>query len=402
MAAVTKVKHSARRARRTLGVCGGAHVVHDGFTDAVYVLLPIWAQAFGFSLTQVGLLKASLTVALAVFQIPAGFLSERIGAKTVLAAGTILAGLGYIVAGTAGGFTGLLIALLITGLGCAVQHPLGSALVSGAYDGAKRRTALGIYNFTGDLGKMIVPPAVTLCAAWIGWRESSMLYGVIGTIAGIAIWFALDRYSPPKPEEAAAPSPSKGGWGIKDRQGFTLLSMVGFLDTATRYAFLPFLPFLLIEKGAEVANVGFALTLVFAGGAVGKFGCGVLAARIGLIRTVVVTEIVTAVGIFTLPMLPLTAALAVLPIIGVALNGTSSVLYGCVADFVEEDRHARAFSLFYTVGIGSGAISPIVFGVVSDAYGVPTALTCIAAMAATILLLCPLLAPRLHAAIQNS
>ena len=384
------------------GVCGGAQVVHDGFTDAVYVLLPIWAQAFGFSLTQVGLLKASLTVALAVYQLPAGFLSERIGAKTVLAAGTILAGLGYIVAGTAGGFTGLLIALLITGLGCTVQHPLGSALVSGAYDGAKRRTALGIYNFTGDLGKMIVPPAVTLCAAWIGWRESSMLYGVIGIIAGIAIWFALDRYSPPKQEEAAAPSPSKGGWGIKDRQGFTLLSMVGFLDTATRYAFLPFLPFLLIEKGAEVANVGFALTLVFAGGAVGKFGCGVLAARIGLIRTVVVTEIVTAVGIFTLPMLPLTAALAVLPIIGVALNGTSSVLYGCVADFVEEDRHARAFSLFYTVGIGSGAISPIVCGVVSDAYGVTTALTCSAAMAATSLLLCPLLAPRMHAAIQNS
>ena len=399
MAVVTKQKQTGRR---TLGVCGGAHVVHDGFTDAVYVLLPIWAQAFGFSLTQVGFLKASLTVALAAFQIPAGFLSERIGAKTVLAVGTILAGIGYIVAGAAGGFTGLLIALLITGLGCSVQHPLGSALVSGAYDGARRRTALGIYNFTGDVGKMIVPPAVTLCAAWLGWRESSILYGVVGLIASIAIWFALDRYTPPPPEKAIDQTSSKGGWGIRDRGGFVLLSMVGFLDTATRYAFLPFLPFLLIEKGAEVANVGFALTLVFAGGAAGKFGCGVLAARIGLIRTVVVTEIVTAVGIFTLPFLPLGAALAVLPIIGVALNGTSSVLYGCVADFVEEDRHARAFSLFYTVGIGSGAISPIVYGIVSDAYGVATALTCIAAMAATILLLCPLLAPRLHAAIQNS
>ena len=104
MAVVTKQKQTGRR---TLSVCGGAHVVHDGFTDAVYVLLPIWAQAFGFSLTQVGFLKASLTVALAVFQIPAGFLSERIGAKTVLAVGTILAGIGYIVAGAAGGFTGL-------------------------------------------------------------------------------------------------------------------------------------------------------------------------------------------------------------------------------------------------------------------------------------------------------
>lgn len=388
---------SPGRPRRTLTICGSAHALHDGFTDAVYVLLPIWAQSFGLSLTQVGLLKSALTLALALFQIPAGFLSERLGAKGVLACGTIVAGIGYLLAGIAGGFAGLLLALLVTGLGASVQHPLGSALVAGAYRGSGRRAALGIYNFTGDLGKMAVPPMIALGAVWIGWRESSMLYGVAGILCGIAIWIALNRYAP-QAEAPTETSPTAAkGWGIHDRRGFALLSTVGFLDTATRYAFLPFLPFLLIDKGAEVANVGFAMTLVFAGGAVGKFACGLLAERIGIIRSVVITEIVTAIGIFTLPMLPLTAALAVLPIIGVALNGTSSVLYGSVADFVDEDRQARAFSLFYTVGIGSGAISPIVFGLISDSYSVPTALTFIAAMAASILLVCPFLAQRLAA-----
>ncbi len=40
-------------------------------------------------------------------------------------------------------------------------------------------------------------------------------------------------------------------------------------------AFLTFLPFVLTAKGASVQTIGFALTLVFAGGAVGKLVCAV-------------------------------------------------------------------------------------------------------------------------------
>ena len=396
MVAVTELKHEPAKARRTLGVCGSAHFLHDGFTDAIYVLLPLWAQAFGLSLVQVGLLKSVTSGALAAFQMPAGLLSERFGAKGILALGTIVAGIGYLLAGMAGGFAGLLLALAVVGIGAGVQHPLSSALVAGAYRHGPRRSALGIYNFTGDLGKMVVPPAVALGAAWIGWRESSMAYGVCGILGGVAIWLVLSRLSAKAETTAAPAAPAGKGWGIRDRRGFWILSSIGFLDTATRYAFLPFLPFLLIEqKGAPVESVGLAMGLVFTGGAIGKFACGMLAERIGIVRSVVITEAVTGLGILTLPFLPLMAAMAVLPIIGIALNGTSSVLYGTVSDFVDEEKQARAFSLFYTVGIGSGAVSPVVFGFVGDGFGIPTALTFIAAMALSIILLCPFLAPRL-------
>src|SRR6516162_6445588 len=33
--------------RRTMGVACGAHVLHDGFTDHLYVLLPLWQAEFG-------------------------------------------------------------------------------------------------------------------------------------------------------------------------------------------------------------------------------------------------------------------------------------------------------------------------------------------------------------------
>lgn len=390
-------KPATRHARRTLGVCGGAHCLHDGFTDAIYVLLPIWHEALGLSLVQVGMLKSITSAALAGFQLPAGFLSERFGPKAILAIGTVLAGAGYVLAGMIGGFVGLAVALAIVGAGAAVQHPLSSALVAEAYRSGGRRAALGIYNFTGDIGKMILPTGVALGIGFIGWRTSSMAVGALGIAGGVAIWFALRRIEATAHElrEKSKPKTQVKGWGIRDPLGFSLLSSVGMLDTATRYAFLPFLPFLLMEKGAEIESVGFAMTLVFAGGAAGKFACGMLAERIGIIRTVVLTEICTALGIVALLFAPLLVALVLLPFIGVALNGTSSVLYGTVSEFVDEDRQARAFGLFYSLGTGSGAVSPIIFGAIGDLVSVTFSLSLVAALAFTIIGICPFLAPKI-------
>ena len=47
-----------RAARATLGVCGAAHFVHDGFSALLYLVLPSWQAEFGLSLAQVGLLKS--------------------------------------------------------------------------------------------------------------------------------------------------------------------------------------------------------------------------------------------------------------------------------------------------------------------------------------------------------
>ena len=99
------------------------------------------------------------------------------------------------------------------------------------------------------------------------------------------------------------------------------------------------------------------------------------------------TEGATAVGIVALLPLPFGPALALLPIIGVALNGTSSVLYGTVPDLVTVQRRERAFGVFYTGTIGAGALSPAFCGLFGDAIGlIPTMLL----VAAVVLLTLPL------------
>ncbi len=384
------------RSRRKVLVTGGfAHAIHDGFTDCIYVLLPRWAAAFALTHTEVGALKMVMAGTLAATQVPAGLLAERYGERAVLAAGTALAGLAYVLLGWAGGFLSLAAFLVVAGTGCGTQHPLVSSIISRAYPAARRRAALGTYNFTGDLGKVVAPAAVAAGAAAYGWQTSAAAYGVFAICGAVALGALL----PGRPAATGAePAPrareeTGRGWGIADRRGFALLAVIGMIDTGARLSFLTFLPFLLVEKGASLPMVGVALALVFAGGAAGKLVCGLVAERVGILRTVVLTESATTALIAAAILLPLDLALAVLPVLGVALNGTSSVLYGTIGDFVDGDRQARAYGLFYTLGIGAGAMSPPAFGVVSDLWGVSTALAAIAGFVLAVLPMCRVLGP---------
>jgi MFS family permease len=160
---------------------------------------------------------------------------------------------------------------------------------------------------------------------------------------------------------------------------FVTLLAIGIIDSATRMGFLLFLPFVLTDKGASVQTIGVAMALIFAGGAAGKLACAFIGARIGVIGTVWLTEGLTALGILALFPLPLHAALVLLPVIGVALNGTSSVLYGSVPDLVAAHRRTHALSIFYTGTIGAGAIAPVLFGRAGDVFGVWHALFMVAA-----------------------
>ena len=120
--------HDHGRRRRVLATCGVAHFAHDGFSDTIYVLLPLWAESFGLSHAQVGLLKTVFSGSTASFQLPAGLLAERWGARCILLIGTLAIGATFITLGFVGGFVGLVILMCCAGLASGTQHPLSSTL----------------------------------------------------------------------------------------------------------------------------------------------------------------------------------------------------------------------------------------------------------------------------------
>jgi MFS transporter, FSR family, fosmidomycin resistance protein len=382
--------------RRVLSVACCAHALHDGYTDLIYVLLPIWQTEFALSYAALGALRMLYTGAMAGMQMPAAMLARRLGAALVLALGTALAACAYLTIGLGGaGFVLLAAALLAGGTGSSTQHPLASALIARAYDGPGARAALGTYNFAGDLGKMAIPAALAWLLVLMPWRSALGLIGLGGLVVAAAVLLLLPRgLADPRKSPKVAMQPATVR--PRHRLAFPLLLTIGVLDSGTRMGFLAFLPFILREKGATAPMIGLALTLVFAGGAAGKLACGLLGAKLGVLRTVLMTEFGTAAGIVLLAHLPLQGALASLVLIGVALNGTSSVLYGTVPELVTPERREKAFSLFYTGTIGGGAIAPVMYGLIGDAIGPVHAIIAVAGVCLLTLPLAVALAPSLR------
>ena len=382
------------QAKRTLVVAGTAHALHDGYTDLIYVLLPIWQAEFALSYGLVALLRGLYAGTMAGLQIPAGRLAEKLDGRVILAIGTILSAVGYLLAGYLGGLFGLCAALALSGAGSSTQHPIASAAVSRAYGDASRGP-LGTYNFAGDLGKAAVPALISLLLTLMPWRHSLWLIALLGLSVALGVALLMPPIGRPPVTNTAAKATGQGhGQG---RGGFPLLFAIGVLDTGVRMGLLTFLPFLLKAKGASMPTVGVALAMVFLGGAAGKFACGWLGARVGVLRTVLITEGGTAACIFAILFLPLIPALVLLPMLGVMLNGTSSVLYGTVPDLTPADRTERAFALFYTGTIGSGAISPVLYGILGDAVGANWAIAATAFVALAIFPLAFALGPHVAA-----
>jgi MFS transporter, FSR family, fosmidomycin resistance protein len=367
------------REKRTLATCCAAHTVHDGFSDVTYVLLPLLAQTFGLSLSQVGMIRSAHRVAMASFQIPAGLIAERFGERNLLALGTLVAGLAFLWLGYAPGYWAILLALFFAGVGSAVQHPLSSTIISHAYPAEGRRAALGMYNFFGDVGKFAFGGIVSLLlVAGISWQAPVVGFGIAGIVTAVAIFMTVtDRHAPKPVTDSAAPAKKPTGWGIRNPQGFTALCLIEILDSSTRTGFLTFIAFVLIGKGLPDGWAVLSVPLILVGGMAGKLACGFLAERLGIVRMIIITEVATGAGILATLALPSFAAFLLLPLIGVVLNGTSSVLYATIGDFVDQERLPRAFGFFYTLGSLCGIAAPLGYGLVGDLYGVETSMVII-------------------------
>jgi MFS transporter, FSR family, fosmidomycin resistance protein len=172
--------------RRTLFTACAAHALHDGYTDLIYLLLPIWQAEFAIGYGALAFLRGLTAASVAGLQVPAGRVAEHFGGRATLALGTALAAMGYVAAGYSAGLAGLCVALVVIGCGLSTQHPIASAAVSRTYQGDSRGP-LGTYNFAGDIGKAAIPSGASLLLALMSWHYMLWILAALGAIIAVAV-----------------------------------------------------------------------------------------------------------------------------------------------------------------------------------------------------------------------
>ncbi len=391
----------------------GASLLHflvDGLSVSLYPLLPLIADDFRLSLSKVGTLRTAYSFSTSFAQLPFSMLLENYREIMVLILGMVWIAGGFIFMGLSNSFKMLLIIAVLAGLGGNIQHPIGTSFISKIYDNEGRAGALGILNFSGDVGKTLFPVLVGLLLFYFSWKWNFILIGMMGILIG-AVLFII--YASPvkafkdsdRDKNSIGKSNKKSGtgnrWGILSIPGFVLLSLIGVIDAMSRMVMLTYLPFLLIKKGVDNTKTGFYLTVLLFGGSAGKLGCGFLSDKLGYILMIFTTEILTSI---TIIMIYLNNSIFLLiPILlvhGFMLNGTSTVLYATVAELVSAEGRNRGYGLFYTIYLVAESLGPMIFGYIGDKISLGAIFYILAALTLVIIPLV-LLMQKIHGSLPD-
>ncbi len=360
--------------RRVLLFGSTTHILSDLFFALLIPLLPTIKNDLQLSYTEIGMLRSAFSGAAAVLQIPAGFLAEHVGEFWMLLGGNAWVSIGLIGMAVMPGFWSLISMTIIGGLGGGTQHPLASSMVSRAYESSGRSSAVGTVNFAGDLGKMLAPASAAGLLLFGTWRTALWVVGAIGLFfmaAGIPLKSKLDLG---KPLQQVSSSITEQNGSASKLSGFIVLTVIGILDNAVRNGALILFPFILIERGMTEGQITLMLFLLFAGGAAGKYVCGWLDERVGTIPLIWLTKGMTAALILSTLIAPAISLWPLALILGVGLNGTSSVLYATVAKFIPAQRRARYYGYFYTTNEIGTVGAPLAYGLIADQMGLRTSI----------------------------
>jgi FSR family fosmidomycin resistance protein-like MFS transporter len=177
------------------------------FVSHVYILLlpPLFEVIradYQVSYTELGLALVAFNALTAIFQTPAGFLVDRIGARIVLIGGLLLGSVAVVIAGIVASFWVFVAMFALAGLGNAVYHPADYAMLSDRVANERIGRAFSIHTFSGMLGGAVAPGLMLFLYGYVGWRGAFVATALLGVMVAGAL--ALQRDEPTRHEHHIA------------------------------------------------------------------------------------------------------------------------------------------------------------------------------------------------------
>lgn len=158
-------------------------------------VLPDMGRVMGLSKATTGLAVTAFSLSAGIAIAVAGFLADRYGRKRVVVPSLLIYGAGGIVSGLAGwrlgpgGFMLVMAGRVIQGIGAAGTAPVAMAFVGDLFRGGSRVTALGIFEASNGLGKVVSPILGALIGQVFVWWAVFFAYAVLAIPFAAAVWF---------------------------------------------------------------------------------------------------------------------------------------------------------------------------------------------------------------------
>ena len=157
---------------------------------------PEISKEFGFDKITMGVIFSAFVWAYAIFQVPGGWLSDRFGARPVLA--TVVAYWSVMTAATAAatGAISFIVIRFLFGVGEAGAFPGATRSMQLWYPRQERGLVQGLTHSASRLGAAIAPPLVVLIMTNFGWRSVFYICGAVGFVW--SLWWYLSYRNLPE------------------------------------------------------------------------------------------------------------------------------------------------------------------------------------------------------------
>ncbi len=317
------------------------------------------------SLTTLGLLGTVHYLFYGLGAFPAGWLTDRLGARNILLIYFLGSAAAVVVLVLVPGLTCLAIGLALLGLFCALYHPAGLTLISHTSPRISRH--LGIHGIAGSLGLTLGPLVGGAVAGWLGWRAPFALFGFFAAAAGVYVWISSAN------NEAHRSLPHHQAGRPTLLRPLIYCYLIGIFMGLSHRGTLNFLPLyfsqMFVGALAPVMVGGFLTALVLASGILGQLLGGVWGDRYPRQR------IMIAVVALNIPLLILmTLTRGYFMVLLAALWGVVNFAYqpianALISDFSSPRQRGTLFGIFHGLTFGVGALAAMLAGAIGDAWG---------------------------------
>ncbi|ALS23895.1 MFS transporter [Paenibacillus naphthalenovorans] len=323
----------------------------------VQPLFPVYSREFGLSPAAVSLSLSVSTVLLAVSLPLAGFLSDRIGRKSLMAASLFVSSFCCLCTAFVPNFTSLLIVRAIQGIALAGLPAVAMTYLAEEMEAKSLGFAMGLYISGNTIGGLFGRVAVSMVTDVYTWRMGIGVLAVISLLASLYFWRNLPPSRHFKPQRTE-PKANLRLFAVQFRDpALILLFVLGAILMGSFVTLYNYLGFRLLEPPFRLSQtlVGW-IFLLYLVGTFSSSWMGRASDRIGLRIVLWINVLLMLTGI----LLTLSAHLAVL-IIGVAVftfgffgaHSTASSWVGSRAS-IGKAQASSLYLLFYYVGSSLG------------------------------------------------
>jgi len=353
--------------RRAMVTLSGGHLSVDFASGAVPALLPFLSDEFDLSYTATAVLILAVLASSSLLQPLFGLWSDRRGAMWLLPGGVALAGIGSGLAAVAPSYGLVVVLFFAAGVGIAAYHPEGAKFAAYA-SGRRRASGMSYFNIGGNSGYALAPILITPLVIWLGLDG-----GLIAMVPVVAFSLVLVRVLPSLRPLVPSATGRRVAVGEDDPRAMFLLSLVIGLRSVAWFALLAFVPLWVVANGGTEGEGGRELALMLVSGAVGTLVLGPVADRIGLRRTLLVTQTALPGLIVVYVAVGGVVGTLALMLVGLSVVGTFGVTM-VLGQLYLPRRVGMASGLTVGLAMGIGGIAAVVLGALADAIDLQTAL----------------------------